>query len=321
MWLDLFALGILVLFAVLGAAKGGLKTGLGLAALVVGYICAVLLAPIIGPRIAGPLDLSEWLALPLGGTLGFAAGYAAVAVLGALLRRLAERHGDEKSPRDRFLGAMFGAVRGGLVVLLVSWLALWLDALRETGGGVPIPDISGSAAAAVTGEVVEHGSEAAVGDQPGGRMVARIAAHPAAAIAEFEGVLENPNVTALRSDALFWSYVEHGNVDAAMNRSSFLQMERDVSLREQLAGLGLVHPVAATHRAIFRADLAQVLREVGPRIRALREDPALQELVEDPEVVAMLQSGDTMGLLRHPGLRRLVDRVTSSPGESAPGVP
>ena len=70
-------------------------------------------------------------------------------------------------------------------------------------------------------------------------------------------------------------------------------------------------PEAAEDEAAFTAAVAEVLREVGPRLRALREDPALQALVEDPEVAALLSSGDYLGLLSHPGFRQLVSRVAS----------
>lgn len=320
MWLDLLALAILVVFAIIGAARGPLRAGMGLLALVVGYLAAILLAPFLGPLVSNALGVSEWLALPLGGTLAFAAGYGGIALLAFLLRRFGGRHDDGRTPRDIFLGAVFGAVRGGLVVLLVSWLALWLDALRATGGEVPIPTVEGSAAAALTGGVVEAGVGAALGDDPAGRMAARIAARPGAAIAELEDLLENPNVEALRGDAMFWTYVEHGNVDAATNRMSFLQVANDGSLRDQLAEIGLVNPESAQDPVAFRDDMARVLDQVGPRIRGLRNDPGLQALVEDPQVVAMLQSGDTMGLLRHPGFRELVDRVTSQPAADAPRV-
>lgn len=321
MWLDLLALAILAIFAGIGAFRGGLRTGMGLLALVVGYVAAVMLAPVFGPPIGASLGVSEWIAVPLGGTVGFAIGYAGIALMGALLRRHAEAPDGDRSPRDRFLGACFGAVRGGLVVLLVSWLALWLDALRETGGSAPIPPVAESAAARVTGEVVERGIGAALADQPGGRMAARIAARPAVAIADFEDVLESESVQGLRSDARFWSEVEAGNVDAALARTSFRLLASDPDVRGRLAGLGLVREESAADAQAFRADVAGVLHQVAPRIRGLKEDPEVQALVEDPQVVAMLQSGDTLGLLRHPGFRQLVDRVASQPAAEAPLVP
>ena len=86
---------------------------------------------------------------------------------------------------------VFGAVRGGLVVLLLSWLALWVDALRVTGTAEILPEISDSSAAAVTGTVVEAGVVAALSDSgPSSRVVARIAAHPGVALSEVQGLVE-----------------------------------------------------------------------------------------------------------------------------------
>jgi hypothetical protein len=36
-------------------------------------------------------------------------------------------------------------------------------------------------------------------------------------------------------------------------------------------------------------------------------------LLNDPEVVAMVENGDTLGLMNHPRFRRLVSRVASDP--------
>ena len=56
----------------------------------------------------------------------------------------------------------------------------------------------------------------------------------------------------------------------------------------------------------MRTSLAQV----GPRIHAIRNDPALAELAQDPEVQNALKSGDGVSLLlAHPEFRRLVDRA------------
>jgi hypothetical protein len=50
---------------------------------------------------------------------------------------------------------------------------------------------------------------------------------------------------------------------------------------------------------------------VGPRIRGLRDDPELQKLIADPEVASLIQSGDTLALLGHPGFRDFVSHVAS----------
>jgi hypothetical protein len=80
-----------------------------------------------------------------------------------------------------------------------------------------------------------------------------------------------------------------------------------------MAALGLVDPEAAESPGLFRAAVGDVMRELGPRIRVLRNDPELREMIEDPEIVAMIESGDTFGLMNHPRFRRLVTRITSSP--------
>lgn len=312
MWLDLLAVAVLGIFVALGAWRGALATGLGLATLIGAYLAAISLAPALAPPLSERLGISELWALPLAGTGVFIATYSVLGVASALVRRLSRRHADERSARDRFLGGALGAVRGVGIVLLLSYLALWVDALRATGTATGIPSVERSRAAALTGEVVESGLEAALGeDDPAGRVAARIAARPGVAVAELQGVLEDPQVSALREDARFWMLVEHGSVDAALARGSYLDLQRDPALRRRLADLGLVPEAAADDPGVFRDAMAEVLREVGPRLRGVKEDPQLQALLEDPQVVAMLQEGDTLGLLGHPGFRGLVARVTS----------
>jgi uncharacterized membrane protein required for colicin V production len=313
MWLDAIVLVVLAAFAVGGALRGALTTALGIVSLAVSYTAALVLAPILGPPLAAGAGISEMLAIPLAGTGTFFVTFVAMGVVSKLVRRLARRRDGVRSPRDRFLGGVFGAVRGGLVVLLLCWLALWADALRATGTVESVPAIDDSMAAAITAEVVESGLEAALSDQGrSGRMAARMAARPGVALVEVQSVLEDSRVAALRADPLFWRHVESGNVDAALNRMSFLKLMRDDALRQRLADLGMVDEDAALDPRAFRRQTAEVLAEVGPRIRGLRNDPQLRALVEDPQVVAMLQEGDTLSLLGHPGFRDLVGRVTSS---------
>jgi uncharacterized membrane protein required for colicin V production len=311
MWLDVFALLLLGLFAGMGAMRGGLASGMSLLSLGVAYGAAIYAAPRFGAETAQLVGAPAWLGIPIAGTVAFLAAFIGMGLVSATLRRLERRrrHGS-RSPRDRLLGGTFGAIRGALLVLLLSYLALWLDAARTTGAIQGLPEIGTSAAATVTESVVEAGVQAAMSDSgSAGRVVARMAARPSVALSDFQAVMEHPAIDELRGDALFWRQVEQGNVDAALHRSSFVRLSSDASLRRQLGDLGLIEEDAVEDPRRFRQAAADVFHEVGPRLRGLREDPALRELLQDPEVAAAVQSGDHLALMSHPGFRAVVARV------------
>jgi hypothetical protein len=232
---------------------------------------------------------------------------------GVTQRKFAIVDGEGRSARDRFLGGAFGAIRGALVVLLVSYLALWVDALRVTGVAEGLPELGDSATAAVTEAVVESIVESAMEDSgPTGRVVARLASRPGAALMDLQAVVENRHIAAVQDDQLFWANVEAGAVGSALNTRSFINLSYDEELRRQMAAIGLIEPEAAEDPGRFRAAMDEILRDIAPRIRGLRDDPAIQELLNDPDIVAMLESGDTFGLIRHPGIRELAARVSAA---------
>jgi hypothetical protein len=277
----------------------------------VAYGAAIWAAPRFSEFAAEASGAPLWLGMPIAGSAAFVVAFSVMILVSWGLRRL-DRAGREgrRSPRDRFMGAVFGTTRGVLVVLLLSYLALWVDALRTTGTVEGLPEIGESAAASMTESVVEAGVEAAMADSgQAGRVVAHVAARPGAAITDLQEVLANPAVTELRGDSMFWTYVESGSIEPALNRGSFLRLSHDDALRRQLGELGIVEPEAATDARAFRAAARDVLKEVGPRIRGLRNDPALRELMEDPEIVAAVQAGDHLALMTHPGFREVVSRV------------
>jgi membrane protein required for colicin V production len=313
MWLDIFALAIFLLFAFLGARRGGLASGLALAAIGVAYAAAILAAPRFGPLAAELTGVSEWLGMPIAGSVAFVAAFLGMGLVAKLLSGVsAPVEGEPRSPKDRFLGGVFGALRGGLIVLLLSYLALWVDALRATGTAPNLPELGSSAAASAAGSIVEAGVNALAADAAGGRVIARIAARPGDSIAELQALMEHPVIHELQGDTIFWSHVEHGNIDAALHRRGAVALVHDADMRRQLGELGLIDEASVADSQVFRAAAADVLRQLGPRIRNLKEDPELQALMHDPEVAAALQSGNHLALLGHPGFRSVVARVMAS---------
>ncbi len=317
MWLNAIAALVLAACMAAGAWRGALATGLGIATLVLAYATAALVGPALAPGIGSRLGLAGLAATVTACSALFVVTYAVLGIAARFARRLGPRENVGRSPRDRFLGASFGALRGLLLALLVVYLAMWLDALRATGTAAVLPEIGDSVAAEVTSGVVQTAIESAVDtSEPTVRFAARFAARPAVAAAEIQALIDDPSFAQLRSDARFWSDVEDGNLDAALQSPSFQSLARDAQLRQKFAALGLVADEAAFDAEVFRQSIAQGLEEIGPRLRGLRSDPAVQELMADPAVVAMIESGDTLGLLAHPKFRALVNRVGAAPPES-----
>jgi membrane protein required for colicin V production len=318
MWLDVLGLVLLSAFALMGAVRGALSSALSLIGLGIGYAAAIAFAADGGALLAAGFDISPVLAVPLAGTLVFVGAFIGFGIFAWFLRWLERQYRGvgPRTPLDRLGGALFGATRGLVIVLLIGWLALWLDALRTVGRAQWLPETGSSTTAQLTQSAIETGVQAAFGDaSPTANAAARFAARPAESIERLQSVVEDPQMLDLRGDPLFWTSLEHGDVETALDAPSFAAILEDGALRRDLAGLGLISDAAAGDARSFRREAEAMLHELSPRIRSLREDPELQRLVADADVQRLVEDGNTLGLLAHPGFQRLVERILLNPPE------
>ncbi len=312
MWLDLIGLLILGVFMLLGMLRGTLASFMRILSLLLAYGVALWVAPLLGPTVAARMALPDLLGVPIAGSLAFAAAYLVLGVVAKLLQvwERRQRRGEERGTADRVGGACLGAVQGAFIMLLIGWLGLWIDAGRATGAIESLPDTSGSALGKVSQVVMETGGKALLDNgDPGARLALAMAARPRETVEGVQRILDNPRIRTLQSDRLFWSYVESGALDAALNQGSFLGIAYDDTLRKELAQVGLIKDYAAADPRLFRAEVKDVLEQVGPRIRGLKDDPAVKQLLSDPEVVAALQANDHLALLQNPAFRDLLARL------------
>jgi membrane protein required for colicin V production len=124
---DYAVLAVILLSAALGIWRGFVYEIFALGAWITGIVCAV----IFGTKVAAwiPLKMDEWLKIIAAYALVFVVVFIFVGVLGFLLTKMIRAVG--LSPVDRGLGAMFGVVRGLLIVVVVVFL-LSFSGLRET---------------------------------------------------------------------------------------------------------------------------------------------------------------------------------------------
>ena len=315
MWLEWIALTVLFVFGALGAWRGTLATFLRIFGLVLAYAVGLLAAPRLGPWVGDLLHAPALLGTAVAGAVGFVGTLALMGPLSWLLRRRERnRRGDHpRSAADRLGGALFGLAQGAVIALLIGVVGNWLEVARGAGNGEPTP-ATPSPLSRTTTSVIEHAADLALDpEDSGARMAVRLATRPSETLDSVRSLMERPEFTQLRDDALFWSYVENGAVEQAMNRGSLLKIAFDPGVRAEFASLGLVGTESADDANAFRAELRPVLEQVGPRIKALRESGELQRLLDDPEIFKALKNGDNVALIAHPDFRNLVFRALESP--------
>jgi membrane protein required for colicin V production len=315
MILDLILISILFVMIGLGAWRGAVVSGSGLFALILGYVGGIFGATVCSDWVAKTLVVSGLLAPAIAGTLGFILTWLVVSSLaGVLVAWDKERiEGVGRGIIDRSLGGFFGLARGGLIVVLLAVLMSWLDAARDLGavdGLAAIPDTEASALAGATGNLVEVAVSAALSDAgPAGDLAARLTARPGQALGSVQTIIEDERVTGLFSDTLFWTMIQNDSIDYAMNRNSIRNIVNDPEMRGRFADLGLVEEAAREDRTLFRAKMGEVLAEIAPRVERLHHDPEMKALGTDPEIIQLLESGNTLALINHPRIIRIVERV------------
>lgn len=321
MLLDVILFGLLAGFVAVGALRGALASGTSVVSLLLAYGGGVLCAQHLSGRLAAGLAISEVYAAAVAGSVGFMGTFVIAGLLGSLLRGWDESRLGEESRGfpDRAVGGLFGALRGGLVVLLLTWLMIWLDAARDLGaidGMARLPQTEDSRFADATRAVVVEAVgrilvESGEAPEAGARLVARLASNPGPALKELQELLADDKIAALQRDKLFWTLIENGASERALNRLSFYRISHDDDMRQRFANLGVVSPRAVSDVEAFRQEARAVFEQVGPKLKGLREDPELRRLAENPEIAALLENGNTLALLNRPEIQSLVDRIAN----------
>jgi membrane protein required for colicin V production len=124
MTIDLIILGLVLLFAVVGAITGGAKQIANVAAMAVAWFAARQLGPFVGPRMAEALGGVPLLVGVVAGSMLVFIGvlvavrYALTAVLQRLFR------GGGKDPDNRGVDGGIGFVLGGAKVVVIAYVVL-----------------------------------------------------------------------------------------------------------------------------------------------------------------------------------------------------
>lgn len=127
-WLDYAVAGVFVASLVVGAWRGLVREVLSILGWVIAFLAANLLAGPLGPEMPQAIPSPE-LRVAAAYVVVFVGALIVTALLGLLLSRIVKAAG--LGGVDRMLGALFGAARGLLIVLVAALLAGLTSAPRQ----------------------------------------------------------------------------------------------------------------------------------------------------------------------------------------------
>ena len=127
-WLDYAVIGVLVISMVWSALRGVVREIVSLGGWIIAFLAANLLAGPLGPEMPQSIPTPE-LRVAAAYVAVFAASLIVTSLVGLLLSKIVKAVG--LGGLDRALGALFGAARGLLIVLVAALLAGLTSAPRQ----------------------------------------------------------------------------------------------------------------------------------------------------------------------------------------------
>jgi len=237
--IDLVILGVVLLFAVLGALSGAARQVANLVALGTAYFAARHLGPLVAPRLAEAMD-APLLAGVIVGSLGvflvvlLSVRYA----LTELLRWLLGARAEEGRGVDQFLGFLLGALKAGLVIyVLLSALTFVEQNVAVAGRKLGVsPRDSAVVVLARRYNLFQLTQFAPVHDlvrvmeaTADPQRAARLARTPA-----FRALRKDPRVQRALEDPRLRAAVERGDVQALLRDDRVLQLIQDPTIADRL---------------------------------------------------------------------------------------
>jgi uncharacterized membrane protein required for colicin V production len=127
MIVDIACLVCVALFFLAGLFSGFLKQVVRIVALLSAFL---MLSPVshgVRDLLSGKVDVTAFPGNVLVVMLAWLAGYVAVLLMGKILLRVVRGANPSLGVSDRFLGGMFGAVKGGMIVFVLVSFVLFLE--------------------------------------------------------------------------------------------------------------------------------------------------------------------------------------------------
>jgi uncharacterized membrane protein required for colicin V production len=311
--IDAACLVLVLLFALGGWRRGFWLSLLSLGGLIAAYLAAYFFSQPAGRALAGPLRLQPLLAYPLAGGLIFVLMLLLVSGIRRILIRT--RRTTRDRPRawriaDHLGGAGIGAAYATVLVLLLTWLLLALQAITP----LEAMDLKGSQmarwASPLAEKVARAAAQQASGSESMASAVAGLAKDPGRTTRGYLGLLQNERLQSMLQDPQAINALASGDLRALKKNASLRALAKDPGFIAAVHQAGLL---AEASEDLSPEDASRLLvSRLAPLARVmttLAQDPEVQHLLQDPTLADRLQRRELISLANDAAFNRLAEIV------------
>jgi uncharacterized membrane protein required for colicin V production len=314
MIIDVAAVVLVLLYTLLGYRYGLTGALLNLAAIVAGYVSALLWARPVAAELSQRTGMVPLVALPVASIGLFLLVTRGFYLLHLFVRRLMEP--DKKGPSafltiDRMGGAGFGFLKG---VALAAFLLWGLPVLAGRGEVARAIRLAESHLVSATQAVISAGSRLGfsyvVDDSNAQLVLAQLVANPRESARHAGDLMSNPKLRALSSDPAILRAVAERGAAGALATDQFEPLVADPGFQRSLKGIGFA---PRDGRYVTREELGRCLDQVQRRMEragtALEKSKTATELkafLGDAAIQSRLKDGDVMTVLKDPRLASMI---------------
>lgn len=333
MYVDLAALGLILIYGFLGYRYGLTGALINLAGMIGGYIAAVLYAREAAVMLASRTGMAPLFALPVASLLIFLLVTRSFYLLHLLVRKLLE--GDTSGPSplltvDRMGGLAFGLLKGAAIVGFVLWGLPTLLGQSDMASQVGLSESNLASLVRTTIETAGRYGFSFLTDDPNAQAVlARAVAEPRATLQETATLVVNPRLKACLADPFVQQQartlglvgvVKSGQFDAVLADDAFQKGLKTIGFQPQ-------NGRSVTREEIGRAvvNLNSQLQKKAAQMQSAEGWQEFQAFLADPQVQEQLRRGEVTALVNDPRLARALGMapapVTARGPETAPHPP
>ncbi|MBK7860290.1 MAG: CvpA family protein [Archangiaceae bacterium] len=230
---DLFVVGLVAVFAIIGAFTGAAKQIATLLAAIAAGMLARGVGPMVGPRLARELQSSQTVGIVLATLLLFLLGFLLIRGLARriLLRILAGKGETEDRSLDRALGFLLG----GLRVAAICWFVICALAFLEDNVSIAGKRLSLAPQGSVLFQLARNHNFFAMTTIPGMRDLVEVAKSPKArSTPEYGQLRKDPRFRRATDDDAVKKALETGDYRALMQNTDVVKLLNDAAMRQQL---------------------------------------------------------------------------------------